>query len=432
MSMKNILLKILKFFSIRVIKKYNPKIIGITGSIGKTTTKHAVNEVLKNRYKVRASIGSFNTELGLPITILGLKNSKSILTWINNIFKSIKLLLIRDKNYPEILILEMGADKMGDIEYLTSIAKPNISILTNIAPVHIEQFKSIENIYNEKIKIFDFNDKEQKKIANIDNQIINGNLLKADRLNEIISYGESINADMRAYNIEEKNCFDENYTTGIEFDVAYKNEEIHVKMQYIIGKHQVYSILAAFTVGILFDLRLDDIKNSLEDTRGEKGRMSLIKGIKDTWIMDDTYNSSPIACKSAIETLSNSVNVGKKILVLGDMLELGSLSEELHREIGKEIAKYKNIDMLITVGERSRDINSEAIANGFNENESFNFVNSDEARIFVQNKIKQGDLILIKGSQGMRMEKITKEIMAEPMRAKELLVRQTGIWEDKN
>lgn len=430
--MKNLLLKILKFFSIKVLKKYSPKVIGITGSIGKTTTKHAVNEVLKNRYRVRASVGSFNTELGLPITILGLKNSKSIFVWIKNIFRSIKLLLVTDKEYPEILILEMGADKMGDIEYLTSIAKPNISILTNIAPVHIEQFKSIENIYNEKIKIFDFNDKDQKKIANIDNEIINENILKAGRMSEILSYGENIDSNIRAYNIEEKNCFDEDYTTGIEFDVAYNNEETHVKMQYIIGKHQVYSILAAFSVGILFGLRLEDIRVSLEDTRGEKGRMSLIKGIKNTWIIDDTYNSSPVACKSAIETLSNSINTNKKILVLGDMLELGAISEDSHKEIGKEIATHENIDMLITVGERARDINSEAILNGFDENLSFNFLNSDEAKIFVQNKMKQGDLILIKGSQGMRMEKITKEIMAEPMRAKDLLVRQTGIWENKN
>ncbi len=430
--MKAILLKILKFFSTRVIKKYKPTVIGITGSIGKTTTKHAINEVLKNRYRVRASINSFNTEIGLPITILGLNNSKSIFIWIKNIFQSIKLLIIKNKNYPEILILEMGADKIGDISYLISIVKPNISILTNIAPVHVDQFKSLENIYKEKIKIFDFNDITQKKIVNIDNDLIRENLLRSNNLGKVITYGTNDDAMIRAYNIEEKNCFDEDFTTGIEFDVAYNNSETHVRMQYIIGKHQVYSILAAFAVGILFDLRLDDIKNSLEDTRGEKGRMSLIKGIKNTWIIDDTYNSSPVACKSAIETLSNSMNLGKKILILGDMLELGSISEEAHREIGREIVKYQNINTLITIGERARDINSEAINNGFNEAESFNFPNSDDARIFVQNKIKQGDLILIKGSQGMRMEKIVKEIMAEPQRAEELLVRQTGIWENKN
>ena len=217
----------------------------------------------------------------------------------------------------------------------------------------------------------------------------------------------------------------------IEFDVFYNNEECHVKTQYLVGAHQVYAILAAFSVGILFDLRLDDIKNSLEDTRGEKGRMSLIKGIKNTWIIDDSYNSSPVACKSAVLTLSKSKNVGKKLAILGDMLELGTLSEEAHKEIGKYIANLENIDMLITVGERARDINSEAVVNGFNENSSFNFKDSDEARNFVQNRMKEGDLLLIKGSQSMRMEKITKEVMNEPQNAKELLVRQSGIWEKK-
>lgn len=432
--MKKILLMILRFLSKKVLRKYKPQVIGITGSVGKTTTKNAIYEVLKERYNTRASIGSFNTEIGLPITILNLENSKSSWVWIKNIFKAIKLLIIKDKNYPEFLILEMGADKPGDITYLTNIAKPNIAILTNIAPVHIEQFKNIENVYNEKIKIFDFNDLDQGKIANFDNEILEKNLFSSgdeSKIKQIFSYGQKEGALLRAFNLEEKNCFDEDYTTGIEFDVAYENKETHVKMQYAIGQHQVYSILAAFNVGLMLGLTLDDIKNSLEDTRGEKGRMSLLKGIKNTWIIDDTYNSSPMACKSAMETLSKSKNVGRKILILGDMLELGALSEESHKELGRKIVDLGNINLLITVGEISRDINSEAISNGFDENLSFNFKNSDDAREFVQNRIKEGDLILIKGSQGMRMEKITKEIMAEPQRAKELLVRQTGIWEKK-
>lgn len=432
--MKTILLKILKFLSKKVLKKYNPEVIGITGSIGKTTTKYAINEVLKDRYNVRASIGSFNTELGLPITILGLDNSKSKFVWIKNIFKAMGLLIVRKKDYPEILILEMGADKIGDIEYLTSIVKPDIAILTNIAPVHIEQFKTIENIYNEKIKIFDFNNKGQKKIINIDNEFVKNNIIDKndkEKIDQIMFYGKDEIANVRAYNLEEKNCFDNDYTTGIEFDVFHDNEECHVKMQYMVGGHQVYAILAAFSVGILFDLRLEDIKNSLEDTRGEKGRMSLIKGIKNTWIIDDSYNSSPVACKSAVLTLSKSKNSGRKIAILGDMLELGTLSEDSHKEVGKFIANLENIDLLITVGERARDINSEAILSGFDENLSFNFKTSDEAKDFVQNKMKENDLLLIKGSQSMRMEKITKEVMNDPQNAKELLVRQTGIWENK-
>ncbi len=431
--MKKILLMILKAISKAVVNKYNPKIIGITGSIGKTTTKSAVFQLLKTKFRVRTSEGNYNTEIGVPLTILNLKTSKSILTWLGNIFKGLKLLIIKDKNFPEIIILEMGADKPGDIAYLNTIVQPDIAILTEVAPSHIEGFGNIENIYKEKTNIFRSKE-NQICIINADGKIISEHLeeLKEELKNKsIFTFGANNDADVKAYNLRENNSFDTEYTTGIEFDLAYDNQEQHVRMKYVIGGHGVYAILAAATVGINLGMNLEEIKNVVENIRFEKGRMSVIKGIKNTWLIDDTYNSSPVACKSAIKTLSASKNIGRKIAVIGDMLELGGISVDAHREIGKMIAELGNIDLLITVGERSRDINREAIANGFDENLSFNFATSDEAKIFVQNRMKENDLVLIKGSQGVRMEKITKEIMAEPLRAKELLVRQTGIWEKK-
>ncbi|MEZ7820950.1 MAG: Mur ligase family protein, partial [Patescibacteria group bacterium] len=152
--MKKILFALLKSLSKSVLSKYNPKVIGITGSIGKTTTKNAVYQVLKNKFNVRASEGSFNTEIGLPLTILGLENSKSILVWIKNIIKSVFLVLFKNKKYPDIIILEMGADKTGDITYLNTIAQSDIAVLTEVTPVHTEGFGNLENIYNEKTNIF--------------------------------------------------------------------------------------------------------------------------------------------------------------------------------------------------------------------------------------------------------------------------------------
>ncbi|MEZ7821070.1 MAG: cyanophycin synthetase, partial [Patescibacteria group bacterium] len=248
---------------------------------------------------------------------------------------------------------------------------------------------------------------------------------------KVFTYGVNSNADVKAYNLKENNAFDSEYATGIEFDLAYDNQEEHINMKYVIGSHGVYALLVASVVGINMGMSLEEIKNELQNVRFEKGRMSVIKGVKNTWIIDDTYNSSPVACKSAVKTLSTSKNIGRKIAVLGDMLELGKISEDAHREIGKYICELGNIDMLVTVGERSRDINREALLNGFNEDVSFNFENSEEAKKFIQNRIKQDDLILIKGSQGVRMEKITKEIMADPIKAEDLLVRQSGIWKKK-
>ncbi len=426
--MKKVLFKILRLLSKKIIKKYKPKIIGITGSVGKTTSKNAIYEVLKNRYRVRMSPKSYNSELGLPLTIIDIETSKSFFVWMINIFKGIKLLLKTDKNYPEILILEMGADKPGDISYLTTIIKPDIAILTEVSPAHLEKFDNIDNILKEKLQIFNTEDSNQKAILNIDNALIKKSQTNIDA--DIITYGINENADIKALNINSHNTFDDDYTSGIEFDLRYKNEEIHVKMQYLLGKHQIYSILSAFAVGIIFGLTLEDIKNSLEDTKSQNGRMSLIKGIKNTWIIDDTYNSSPIASVSALETLSSSSVLGKKIAILGDMLELGASSESEHKKIGYRVQDL-DLDLLITVGERSRDIARGAKEAGMDENTVFMFSNSEAAGKFIQNRIKQNDLVLIKGSQGIRCEKIVKEIMAEPLNAKDLLVRQTGIWENK-
>lgn len=426
--MKKILFKILRFLSRKIIKKYKPKIIGITGSVGKTTSKNAIYEVLKNRYRTRMSPKSYNSELGLPLTIMNIETSKSFFVWIINIFKGIKLLLKTDKNYPEILILEMGADKPGDISYLTTIIKPDIAILTEVSPAHLEKFDNLDNILKEKLQIFNTGDSNQKAILNIDNALIKKSQTDIDA--DVITYGINENADIKAFNINSHNTFDDDYTSGIEFDLKYKNEEIHVKMQYLLGKHQIYSILSAFAVGIIFDLTLEDIKNSLEDTKSQNGRMSLIKGIKNTWIIDDTYNSSPIASVSALETLSYSSVLGKKIAILGDMLELGASSESEHKKIGYRVQDL-DLDLLITVGERSRDIARGAKEAGMDENTVFMFSNPEDAGKFIQNRIKQNDLVLIKGSQGIRCEKIVKEIMADPLNAKNLLVRQTGIWENK-
>lgn len=426
--MKKILFKILRFLSKKIIKKYKPKIIGITGSVGKTTSKNAIYEVLKNRYRVRMSPKSYNSELGLPLTIMDLETSKYFIDWVINILKGIKLLLKKDKNYPEILILEMGADKPGDISYLNTIVKSDIAILTEVSPAHLEKFDNLDNVLKEKLQIFNTGNSKQKAIINLDNPLIKKNQTNIDA--EVITYGINEDADIKAFNINSNNTFDDDYTSGIEFDLKYKNETTHVKMQYLLGKHQIYSILSAFAVGIIFDLNLENIKESLEDTKSQSGRMFLIKGIKNTWIIDDTYNSSPIASISALETLSSSSVLGRKIAVLGDMLELGASSESEHKKIGYRVQDL-DINLLITVGERSRDIARGAIEAGMDENNVFMFSNSEEAGKFIQNRIKQNDLILVKGSQAVRCEKIVKEIMADPLSAKDLLVRQTGIWENK-
>ena len=204
-----------------------------------------------------------------------------------------------------------------------------------------------------------------------------------------------------------------------------------VLLPKVIGYNSIYAALAAAAVGIAFDMNLVEISKALEKFDSPRGRMNLIDGIKHTLIVDDTYNSSPLSVTSALDIVSKIpvIRGARKFAVLGDMLELGNYSEEGHREAGRYVFT-SGINKLIVVGERARDIARGAEQASMLRDNIFHFANTEDAGRFIQNRMRQGDLIFIKGSQGMRMEKIVKEIMAEPLRAKGLLVRQDETWKD--
>lgn len=410
--MKPLLFWILKILSRLVLKKYNPKIIGITGSVGKTTTKTAIFHLLKDDFNVRASQDSFNNQLGLPITILGLENSKSPFVWIMNILKAKRLIFFKDKNYPKVLVLEMGADRLGDIAYLNTIAPADIAVLTEVAPVHTEWLGDLDSIFDEKSEIFK-GKQEQVRIVNLDGEHI------AKRIGELdfdfFSFGINSEADLKAQRVQF------NPSVGLEVEIVFGDKREVFKMKNLLAKHSTYSILASTAVALSMGMDLKKIKEKVLDIKLDKGRMTLLEGINNSRIIDDSYNSSPVALKNALKTLSEFDESSRKVAVLGDMLELGNISEKEHREIGEYIEKLGNISLLITCGKEVKHI----------KNSDFTFENSQEAISVVKENIKNGDVILVKGSQGSRMEKIVKAIMQEPEKASELLVRQTGIWSKK-
>jgi len=431
--MQKIIEKILKILAKAIIKKYHPFIIGITGSVGKTSAKEAVTLILKKKFFVRASPKNYNNEIGLPLTIINDKTQgKNIFGWLKVFCKGI-FEIILPLNFPKVLILEMAADKPGDIKYLTEIAPCQIGIITAIGPVHLEKFKTIENILKEKqiiathlpshgLAILNADD---KKLAEIKNKI------KA----KTITFGFSEIADVKAIEaklnqeITEKG---ELKINGLIFKVSYQGNIVPISLPKILAKHQIYSVLVGISVGLSHGLNLLEISEILKDFETLPGRMKLIQGIKESVIIDDTYNSSPDAVNAALETLDEILTLPgrRKIVVLGDMLELGEISEKAHFEIGKKIGKF-NFNLLVTVGEKAKKIAEGARKNGFPEEFIFEFKNSLEAAGFLKEKIIYGDIILVKGSQGMRMEKIVKEIMVEPEKAKKLLVRQDKKWEIK-
>lgn len=431
--MKLLIQKILKILAKLILSKYRPEIIGITGSVGKTGVREAIYAVLSAKFKARRNLKNYNNEIGVPLTVIGAGSpAKSILGWAKVFFSAIKLLLKTDKNYPKILILEMAADKPGDLDYLTDMVKPNIGVITSIGDSHIENFGSLEKIKEEKLILVKTIDHHGWAVLNFDDREVKS--LAKETKAKILTYGIDNEAEISGKEIRLifAGAPDEKDKLGMNFKLVYNGSFAPVFLPTVISRAGVYAAMAAAAVGVIKGMNLVEISQALKKYSPQSGRMKLLRGVKNTYIIDDTYNASPTTCILAIETLARIPKRGRenKYAVFGDMLELGQISQAKHREVGRAVAKNR-IDKLIVVGERSRDIARGAISAGMSEDDIFHFAGTLEAGKFIQERIKAGDVILVKGSQGARMEKVVKEIMAEPLRAKELLVRQGKEWKNK-
>lgn len=427
--LKNILNLILRSLSKKIIRKYHPDVIGITGSVGKTSSKEAIYLVLKTKFNIRKSFKNYNNEVGIPLAIIGVEKSPnhSLVGWVQVIAKAIKLLCITEQNYPEILVLEMGADKPGDISYLTDIAPCKVGVLTYISHAHTEAFKTIKKIAQEKRVIISHLQRDGFAILNYDNELVmqNANMTKA----EVVTFGFKNGANFQATDINiilnEKTA----WPSGLNFKLNYEGNIVPVFLPGAIATHLIPSALSAIAVGHILGINVVEAATALRALEPLPGHMCIIDGIKNTLLIDDTYNSSPEAVKSALSTLSKitTQNNGKRIAVLADMLELGGETENAHREVGLKVGEL-GVDFLITVGEASKHTAAAAREAGMDDDQIASFANSESAGKFLQEKLHQGDTVLIKGSQSMRMEKIVKEVMAEPLEAQKLLVRQTDEW----
>lgn len=435
--MRKIIQYILKPIAKLILWKYKPFVVAITGSVGKSSSKEAIFAVLNHHFpnQVRKTKKNLNTEIGLPLSIIDGEDAKrNIFLWLKNFLKGLSIIIF-PVNYPKILVLEMAADKPGDISYLTSIVKPNISVITAIGemPVHLEFFPSLESYINEKAGIIKGLKPNGKVILNYDDELLRGlagsiNSLRADLKSIFFGFNEksNIRASHPRYTIP--NSSKEIDGAGISFKVEYDGKTIPFKIQKTFGKGAIYSVLVATAIGLEMGVGILEISKSLEKFRPLAGRLNLIEGIKNTIIIDDTYNASPLSMELALDVLSQFENM-RKIAVIGDMRELGVNTEKAHRQIGKRAGEVADIVFLI--GDNmvfAKEELEKEIKEGEKREIVFWFRSGEEAKMKVQEILKEGDVILMKGSQSIRMEKIVKEVMAEPRKAKELLVRQHGHW----
>lgn len=425
--------RILMSLAKSMLKKHNPDVVGITGSVGKSSTKEAVYMVLGSNKSVRRSEKNYNNEIGLPLTIIGIGSAGfNIFAWIINLVRALFLILF-SKKYPEILVLEMGADRPGDIGVLSTIAKPNVGIVTSVGPSHLEYFSGIDEIAREKGTLIANLPRDGYAILNNDDPRVR---IMQDRTGaNVITYGFSGDADVyvdidkQAYLLDADRWISEKGRTksGMSFKVYCRGNIFPIRMPRVVGMHYIYIALAAISCGVVFKIDFADIERALVNYKPPVGRMNLIEGIKQTLLIDDTYNSAPVSAVAAIDSLSKIKTSGRKIAVLGDMFELGVCSEKGHEDVG--IRASEVVDILITVGPLSEITQAAFIRGKGNLSTStFHFRNSVEAGKALQDILKEKDVVLVKGSQGMRMERVVKEIMLDPLRAKELLVRQDSRW----
>ena len=362
-------------YKIKIQKgKYNLKVVGVTGSVGKTSTKDIIANVLSNKYKVLKTEGNNNNHIGLPLTILRLQDE-------------------------EIAVIEMGMNHLGEISYLTKIAKPDIAVITNIGTSHIGNLGSRENILKAKLEILEGMDKK-KIVINNDNDLLNKWYLENKNNIEIHTFGIKNESEFNAKNIKLKE-------NSSEFICENKNEKINIEVP-VGGEHFILNALCGLTVGKLLNLNNEEIKNGIKDFKLTAKRMEINHLKNNITIINDSYNASYESMKASISNLKN-MNGERKIAVLGDMFELGDFSEKLHKEVGTEIYKNK-IDKLYLIGNYSKFIGEEAEKEGYKKENIFYFENKDELFNNLKNNLKSGDVILIKASNGMKLFEIAEKL----------------------
>ena len=365
----------LQILAEKVLDSQRVKVVGITGSIGKTTTKEFAAALLARSFQVLKSEGNYNNHIGLPLSLLKLQEKD------------------------EVAVLEMGMSSPGEITRLTQIAPPDIAVITNIHPVHLEFFGSIEEIAWAKKEILDGMRPDGTAVLNGDDTAVQR--IARDWHGAKILFGLSGGCDIRAENIQRSGY------RGTAFDFIYGKKKGKAFIPFIC-KSFLSNFLAASAAACALEAPFEDIlaqSQTLEPFPMRGAISHLPDGIV---LVDDSYNSNPAALESVLADLS-SLEAKRKVAILGDMLELGKTQKSYHQEAGKHVKQYR-WDVLLTVGPLSRHMAEGAMEAGMEDSHIASFENADEAAKQVLSFIEPGDLVLVKGSRGMRTDKIVDSL----------------------
>ena len=360
-------------------RRLNLRVIGVTGSVGKTTTKELIAAVLGTRYRTFKSEGNYNNEIGLPLMLLKLTEAH------------------------ERAVLEMGFYQLGEIRFLCDLARPHVGVVNNVYAVHLERAGSIENIARGKAELVEALPPAPEGVAvlNYDDPLV---LAMHSRTRaRVLTYGLDPAADVWADGIESLGL------AGIHFHLHYRRETLHVRVP-LLGRHSVHTALRAVAVGLSEGLTWQEIVEGLQAIGAAQLRLVAVTGPHGSLILDDTYNASPESVIAALNLLNDLE--GRRVAVLGDMLELGSYEEMGHRLVGRRAGDVA--DLLVTVGPRARLIAQEAREVGMAPDAVVELEDSAQALDLLRRVIQRGDVILLKGSRGARLDVIVPALEVRP------------------
>lgn len=388
-------------------QKFSPCVVGITGSVGKSTTKELVWSVLSTRYNVLKNEGNFNNEIGLPLTLLQINDSH------------------------EYVVLEMAMYDVGEIALLCQLARPNIGVVTNVGPSHLERLGTIERIAQAKSELVQAlpagssgSDAETGEagvaILNYDDPLVRP--MMAQTRARVLTYGMSPDADLWASDVTSAGL------EGIRFVFHYGNEEIHARLP-LLGRHSVHTALRAALVGLVAGLDWSEIIRGLQELPNTAQlRLVAVTGPNQSTLLDDTYNASPASTLAALNLLED-LSAARKVAVLGDMMELGSFEEEGHRKVGCRAADV--VDQLIVIGSRARFIAAEARACGLDPALILEMDSNEAVISYLVNNLAPGDTVLIKGSNSQKMDRIISALAIKGREQKSNAAGQKAAKSDK-
>lgn len=415
--MKNNILTIIEWLAGRYITQHDIRLIVVAGSVGKTSTKAAIADVIKQKYKVRAHIGNHNTHFSVPLAIAGVAYPEKVhspLAWLRVIITM--YVKVYSKRDVQIIIQELGTDAPGDMRRFSKYLRPDIAVVTAVAPEHMEFFKTLDAVAQEELSVARFS-----KLTFINRDDVSEDFAKYAETTSIDTYGTSGLAEYK-YVIEDASA-------GQGFNgtlMIPEYGEMKIGLQ-LVGEHSIRAAVAAAAVGVKLGLTADEVARGLQNLRPVPGRMQLLRGVENTTIIDDTYNASPLAMEAALQALYN-FTTPQRIAILGSMNELGETSAEAHKQIGA-LCDPGLLSWVVTIGDQAEKFLAPAAkARGCQVR---SFKSPYDAGAFVRKVLEPGAVILAKGSQNGVFAEEALKILLHSTSEEENLVRQSKVWMEK-